>query len=199
MYQYVKRRTLSNQTVKVDVVGALEAKVAATDVVDGLVVNHKGAVGVLQGSVGGQDGVVRLDDGGGRLGSWVDAELQLALLAVVDREALHEESTETRAGTTAEGVEDQEALEPGAAVGDTADLVEDTIDKLLANGVMATSIVVGGILLASDHVLRVEQASVRAGPDLVDDVGLKIAVDGSRDILSLAWFNASDIVLRHQD
>ena len=32
------------------------------DVIDGLVVNHEGAVGVLQGGVGGQDGVVRLDD-----------------------------------------------------------------------------------------------------------------------------------------
>lgn len=180
------RHTLSDQTVEVDVVGALETEIAAADVVDGLVVDHEGAVGVLKGGVGGQDGVVRLDDGGGGLGGGIDAELKLALLAIVDREALHEQSTESRAGTTTERVEDQEALQAGAAVGDAADLVEDAIDQLLTNGVVTTGVVVGGILLAADHMLGVEQASVWASSDLVDHVGLEIAVDGSRDVLPLA-------------
>jgi hypothetical protein len=141
---------------------------------------------VLQGGVGGQDRVVRLNDSDGRLRSRVDTELELALLAVVDRQTLHEESAETRAGTTAEGVEDQEALETGASVGNAADLVKDAIDELLSNGVVATGVVVGSVLLACDHVLGVEQASVWAGADLIDDVGLKIAVNCSWDILSLA-------------
>lgn len=47
--------TLSNQAVKVLVVGTLQAEVAAADVVDGLVVDHEGAVGVLEGGVGGED------------------------------------------------------------------------------------------------------------------------------------------------
>ena len=51
---------LADQTVEVGVGGALNVQVAATDVVDGLVVDHEGAVGVLQGGVGGQDGVVGL-------------------------------------------------------------------------------------------------------------------------------------------
>lgn len=184
--QHVFRRTLSNQTVQVDVVGALETEVAAADIVDGLVVDHEGAVGVLQGGVGGQDGVVRLDDGGGGLGGGVDTELELALLAVVDRQTLHEQSTETRASSTTEGVEDQETLKTSAAVGDAADLVEDAVDKLLADGVVTTGVVVGGILLAADHVLGVEQAAVRTGADLIDHIGLEIAVDGSGDVLSLA-------------
>lgn len=136
--------------------------------------------------MGGQNGVVWLDDRGGGLGSRVDAELQLALLAIVDGEALHQQGTETRASAAAEGVEDQEALEAGAAVGDTADLVQDAIDKLLANGVVTTGIVVGGILLAGNHVLGMEETSVSAGSDLVDYIGLKIAVDCARDVLSLA-------------
>lgn len=140
---------------------------------------------MLQGGVGGQDRVVRLDDGDGRLRSRVDAELQLALLAVVDGQALHKESAKTRTGTTAKGVEDQETLETGAGVGDAANLVENAIDKLLSDSVVTTGIVVGSILLAGDHVLGVEQASVWAGADLVDDVRLKIAVDCSWDILSL--------------
>ena len=94
--------TLSDQSVQVLVVRSLDAEVAAADVVDGLVVDHEGAVGVLKGSVGSKDGVVGLDDRGGDLGSRVDTELELALLAVVDGQALHEESTETRTGTTTE-------------------------------------------------------------------------------------------------
>jgi alkanesulfonate monooxygenase SsuD/methylene tetrahydromethanopterin reductase-like flavin-dependent oxidoreductase (luciferase family) len=140
---------------------------------------------VLEGSVGGQDGVVGLDDRGGGLRSGINAELELALLAVVDGQTLHEESTETRTGTTTEGVEDEEALETNTVVGNTADLVKDAIDELLADGVVATGVVVGSILLASDHHLGVEEVSVGTGADLIDDVGLEIAVDGAGDILAL--------------
>ncbi len=58
---------LSDQTVEVGVGGTFDVQVAATDVVDGLVVDHEGAVGVLQGGVGGQDGVVGFHNSGGDL------------------------------------------------------------------------------------------------------------------------------------
>lgn len=141
---------------------------------------------MLEGGVGGEDGVVRLDNRGGGLGSGIDAELELALLAIVNRQALHEQSTETRTGTTTEGVEDEEALETNTVVGDAANLVEDALDELLADSVVATGIVVGSVLLASDHHLGVEEVAVGAGADLVDDIGLEVAVDGARNVLALA-------------
>merc|ERR1739836_77146 len=49
---------LADQPVEVGVGWPLNVQVAPADVVDGLVVNHEGAVGVLQGGMGGQDGVV---------------------------------------------------------------------------------------------------------------------------------------------
>jgi hypothetical protein len=54
--------TLCDETVQVLVVGALDTEVPSADVVDGLVVDHEGAVGVLEGGVGGENGVVWLDD-----------------------------------------------------------------------------------------------------------------------------------------
>merc|ERR1719284_513305 len=42
---------LTNQTIQIGVGGSLNVQVPAADVVDGLVVNHEGAVGVLQGGV----------------------------------------------------------------------------------------------------------------------------------------------------
>jgi hypothetical protein len=66
--------------------------------------------------VGGQDGIVRLDDGSRNAGRRVDSELELALLAVLGGEPLKEEGTEARACTTAEGVEYQESLKGVAVV-----------------------------------------------------------------------------------
>ena len=181
------RDNLGNQAVEVLVAGAFNTEVAAADVVDGLVVNHETAVGVLKGGVGGEDRVVGLNNGGGVLRSRVDAEFQLGLLAVVNGQTLHQESTKTGTGTTTEGVEDQETLETGAVVGNTADLVEDLVDHLLADGVVTTGIVVRGILLASDHVLGVEKTAVGTGADLIDNIGLKVAVDGARNVLALTY------------
>jgi hypothetical protein len=83
-------------------------------------------------------------------------------------------------------VEDEETLQTRAVVGHAADLVQDLVDELLSDRVVATSVVVRGILLACDHLLRVEEGAVGAGADLVDDVGLEIGVDGTGDILALA-------------
>jgi len=44
-------------------------------------------------------------------------------------------------------VEDEEALQTGALVSQLADAVEDKVDDLLADGVVTTGIVVGGVLL----------------------------------------------------
>jgi hypothetical protein len=136
------RDNLGDQAVEVLVAGALNVKVATANVVDGLVVDHETAVGVLEGGVSGEDGVVRLDNGGGVLGGRIDTELELRLLAVVNGETLHQESTETGTSTTTEGVENEEALETGARVCHAADLVENAINHLLTNGVVTTGIVV---------------------------------------------------------
>ena len=90
--------------------------------------------------MGRQNRVVGLDDRARELGSGVDTELKLRLLAVVVGQALHEESTETRASSTTERVEHEEALQTVAIVGQPANLVHNDINLLLANGVVATSV-----------------------------------------------------------
>ena len=158
---------LSHQPVQVGIGWALNVEVTPADVVDGLIVDHEGTVGVLQGGMGGQNGVVGLHNSGGHLWGRVDGELQLGLLAVVDRQALHEQGSEARASATTEGVEDEEALETSALVSQLPDAVKDQVDNLLTDGVVTTGVVVGGILLTSDQLLRVEQLAVGAGADLI--------------------------------
>ena len=64
-------------------------------------------------------------------------------------------------------MEDEEALQAGALVGQLADPVEDEVDDLLADGVVAAGVVVGGVLLAGDQLLGVEELAVGSGSDLV--------------------------------
>jgi hypothetical protein len=56
--------------------------------VDSPVIDHERAVGVLEGGVGGQDSVVRLDDGVAEPGGGINAELELGLLSVIGGETL---------------------------------------------------------------------------------------------------------------
>lgn len=133
---------MSDQAVQVLIVGALKTKVSSADVVDSLVIDHEGTVGVLKGGVSGKDRVVWLDNGCGGLWCWVDTELQLDLLAEVDGETLHEESTESGTSSSTERVEDQETLETRAVIGNMANLVQNLVDQLLSDSIVATGVVV---------------------------------------------------------
>lgn len=177
--------TLSDQAVQILVIRALDAQVSSADVVNCFIIYHEAAVRVLEGGVGGQDGVVWFHHRRGDLWGRVDAELELALLAIINRETLHEESTESRSGSATERVEHQETLQTGAVVRDTANLVENLIDEFLAHGVVASSVVIRGILFSCDHMLGMEELAVRTGADLVNHVGFEVAVDGSGDIFAL--------------
>ena len=158
---------LSDQTVKVGVGWALDVQVTTADVIDSLVVNHEGTVGVLKGGMGGQDGVVGLNNSGGDLGSGVDSKLQLGFLAVVNAQPLHEQGGESRAGATTKAVEEKESLETSALIGQLTDTVKYKVNNLLSDGVMTTGVVVGGILLSGDELLGVEQLTVGAGTNLI--------------------------------
>merc|ERR550534_3345414 len=119
---------LSDQSVEVGVSWSFDVQVTSADIVDSLVVDHESTVRVLQGGMGGEDGVVWLNNGGGDLGSWVDGELKLGFLAVVDAQPFHKEGGEARAGTTTEGVEDEESLETGTLISQLPDSVKDQVD-----------------------------------------------------------------------
>jgi hypothetical protein len=175
---------LGNKSVQVGVGGSLDVKVTAADVVNGLVVEHDGDVGVLEEGVSGEDGVVGLNDGGGDLGGGVDGESELGLLTVIDGESLEEEGSETGTGTTTDGVEDKEALETSALIGQLADSVEAEINNLLTDGVVTTGEVVSGVLLTGDELLGVEQLAVGAGSDLIDNGGFEIEEDATGNVLA---------------
>jgi len=119
------RGDLSDEPVEVGVAGPLNVEGAAADVIESLVVDKEVHVAVLEEGVGGEDGVVGLNNAGRDLRRRPDSEANLGLLAVVDREALHEERAKTRASSTTNSVVDEEALETSAVVSKLADPVKD--------------------------------------------------------------------------
>jgi len=79
---------LGDDLVDVLVGRASNAKAVLADIVGSLVVKDHGDLGEVQEVVGGQEGVVGLDDGGRDLGARVDLVSDLGLLAEVNRETL---------------------------------------------------------------------------------------------------------------
>ena len=175
---------LANEPVQVCVGWSVDVQVAAANVIDGLIVNHEGTIGVLQSGVSGQDRVVRLNNSSGDLGSRVDREFQLGLLSIVNRESFHEERSEARASSPTKRVENEEPLETGTLISQLTNSVQHEIHYLLANGVMSPGIVVGGIFLASDQLFRVEQLTVGTSANFIHDSWFQVYKDRPWNMLS---------------
>ena len=187
------RDHLSDDTVKVGVGAVLNVEVAVADIVHSLVIDHEGTVGVLKHAVGCEDGVVWLHDGDGNVNCWEDDELELGLSAVVEGDSLEQEGTETRTGTTTEGVEDDEALETSAVIGLLSDTVEDQINDVFTDVDTATGIVVGSVFLAGDQLLWVVDLAVGASADFIDNGWFQVDVDGSWNVLACAGFGEEGV------
>ena len=178
------RDHLGDDSVDVGVCAPLYVQVAVTDVIHSLVVNHEGTVRVLQHAVGCVNCVVGLNDGDCDVDRWVDDELKLGLSAVVNRQTLEQQGTETGTSTTSEGVEQDEALQTRAIIGQLSDAVENQVNNLLSDRVVSTRIVVGGILLTRDQLLWVVDLAVSSCANFVDDGWLQIQENGTWDVLS---------------
>jgi len=175
---------LRDESVEVGVGGSLNIEVSSADIVDGLVVEHDGDIGVLEEGVSGEDGVVWLNNGGGDLWGWVDGETELGFLTVIDGKSLEEERSKSGSGTSSNGVEDEETLESSALIRELSDSVKAEIDDLLTNGVMSSGEVVGSIFFTGDELLWMEELSVCSGSDLIDNGWLEIEEDGSWNVLT---------------
>jgi len=179
-----RRDDLSQQTVQVGVGGALDVEGTTADVVQGFIVNLIGDIGVLEERVDTQHGVVRFNNGGGDLRAAPDGEGDLGLLAVIDREAFQEQAAQTGTGTTTDGVVHEETLETSAVVSQLADAIEDKVNNLFTDGVVTTGEIVTGIFLTGDQLLGMEQLTVGTSADFVNNGGLQIDEDGTRNVLA---------------
>jgi len=90
-------------------------------------------------------------------------------------------------------VENEETLKPSALVGQFPDPVQNQVDDFLSNSVVATSVVVGSILLAGDQLFGVEQLPVSASPHFINNSGFQVNENSPRDVFSSAGFAEESI------
>lgn len=95
--------------------------------------------------MGRQDSVVWLDDGVSKPWGGINTELELGLLSVISGKALKQESTKTGTSSATERVEDKEALETRAVIGQTPDLVHNWVDLFFSYSIVATSVYQRGL------------------------------------------------------
>ena len=175
---------LGNESVQVGVGWSLDIEVSSADIIDSFVIKDNGNIGVLQEGVGGEHGVVWLNNGSGDLWGWVDGETELGFLTVINGKSLEEERSKSGTSSSTDGVEDKETLETSALIGELSDSVKAEINDFFTDGVMSSGEVVGGIFFTGDELLWMEELSVGSGSDLIDNGWLEIEEDSSWDVLT---------------
>ena len=75
-------------------------------------------------------------------------------------------------------------LKSRALVGQFTNPIKHKINDFLSDGVVTTGEVVGGILLTRDKLFGMEELSVGAGSDLIDDGRLEIEEDSAGNVLA---------------
>ena len=81
-------------------------------------------------------------------------------------------------------MEDEESLKSSTLISQFPYSVQAEIDDLLSDGVVSTSVVVGGILLAGDELFRVEQLSIGSSPHFIDNGGFQVEEDSTGNVFS---------------
>lgn len=172
-----------HQVVEVAVGGVGQLQRAHADVVESLVVNAEGLVGVLNQLVDGEGGVVGLDNGIGDLGGGHDGEGGHHAVGELLADLGDQQSAHTSTGTTTQGVGDLEALEAVTTFSLTTDNVQNLVDQLSTLGVVTLGPVVAGTGLAEDEVVGTEELAKGAGADGIHGTGLEVDQDGTGDVL----------------
>lgn len=175
---------LGDETVEVGVSWLLNVEVTTANIVESFVVKAKSTIGVLQKGVGGKDRVVRLNDGGRNLRTRGDGKGELGLASVVDGKTFQKKGSKTGSGTSTSSMEDEETLETGTVVSNLTDAVQDNINNLLSDGIMSTGVVVGGVFLSRDDLLRVVELGVLSTADFITDGWFEIDKDSTWDVLA---------------
>jgi len=182
-----------DKVVEVTVRGLGELEGTHADIVQSLVIDTEGLIGVLNKLVNGESGVVGLNNGVGDLGGGNDGEGGHHTVRELLTDLGDQECTHTGTGTTTQGVSDLETLEAVASLGLTADDIDDLVNELGTLSVVTLSPVVTGTGLTEDEVVGAEELAKGTGADSVHGTGLQIDQNGTGNILVTASMVEVDV------
>ena len=173
-----------DEMVKISVCGGGEFQGPEADVVESLVVNGEGLVGVLNKLMDGEGGVVRLDNCVRNLGGGYDGEGGHDPVGVFLTDLGDEECSHAGSGSASERVSQLESLKAITALSFLPDYVQNRVDEFGSLGVMSLGPVVSSSRLSEDEVVRSEDLAERSGSDGVHGSGLQVDKDSTGNVLS---------------
>ncbi len=177
-----------DQVVQVTVGWGGELQGAEADIVQGLVIQSKALISVLDQLVDREGGVVRLNDGIRHLWRWDNGEGGHDTIRILLTDLGDQQGTHTRAGSTTHGVGHLETLEAVAGLSFLADNIEDGVNQLSTFGVVTLGPVVTSTGLTEDEVVWAEELTERTSADRVHGTWLKIHKDSARNIATTGGF-----------
>jgi len=173
-----------DEMVQVTVCGGGQLEGPEADVVEGLVINGEGLIGVLDELMDREGGVVGLDNGVGHLGGWDNGEGGHDPVGVFLSDLGDQESSHSGSGSTSKRVGQLESLETVTALSFLPHNIQNRVDELSSLGVVSLGPVVSSTRLSEDEVIRSEDLSEWSGSDGVHGTGLQINKDSSGNVLS---------------
>jgi hypothetical protein len=182
-----------DKVVEVTVCWGGELECAEANVVESLVVDAVGLIGVLNKLVNRESGVVWFDDGVGNLWRWHNGEGVHDTVWVFLTDLRDEKGTHTGTGTATKGVGELEALKAVAALSLLAYNIEDRVNELGTLCVVTLSPVVTSTRLAENEVIRAEDLTEWARANGVHGSWLKINEDSTWDILATSGLIVVDV------
>jgi hypothetical protein len=173
------RHDEGHKVVKITVVWSGELKSTEADVVQGLVIDAEGLLGVLNKLVNGESSVVWLNNGIGHLWGWNHGVGGDHAIWVLLTDLGDQECSETGTSTTTEGVDKLETLSAVARLSLLTDDIEDGVNELSTFGVVTLGPVVTGTRLAENEVVWAEELTESTGAHGVHGSWLKIDENGT--------------------
>jgi hypothetical protein len=90
-------------------------------------------------------------------------------------------------------MENEESLESGAIVTHLADLIHDSVNDILSNGVVTAGIVIGSIFLSGNDTLRVVKSAVVTSTDRITYSWLEIDQYRTGDMFASLGFREEGV------
>ena len=182
-----------DEMVKISVGGGGEFQGPEADVVESLVVDGEGLIGVLDQLMDGEGGVVRLDNCVRNLGGRYDGESGHDPVGVFLTDLGDQECSHTGSGSTSERVSQLESLKAITALSFLPDYIQNRVDEFGSLGVMSLGPVVSSSRLPEHEVVRSEDLAERSGSDGVHGSGFQVHKDGTGNVLSAGSLVEVDI------
>jgi len=182
-----------DEMVKISISGGGQFQGSETDIVESLVVNGEGLIGVLYQLVDREGGVVRLDNCVGDLGGRYYGESSHDPVGVFLTDLGDKEGSHSGSSSTTKRVGQLESLKTVAAFSFLSDYVKDRVDELSSLGVVSLGPVVSSSRLSENEVVGSVDLSERSRSDRVHGAGFQINKDGTGDIFSSGGLVVVDI------